>query len=368
MGHNSRMTRVVYLHVGAPKTGTTYLQDRLALNRSALGQHGVHYPLGLHASHFRAALDLIDADWGGQGEDARGEWDALASRVRRYDETVIVSHEILAGAKPAQVRRAMASLEDSEVHLVYSARDLARQIPAEWQEGIKHRRRRSFARFLSQVQAAPRAKSDLWFWRVQGLPDVLSRWSRGLPPEHVHLVTVPQPGAPKDLLWQRFCTVFGINPAWAPEDSARANVSIGTAETALVRKLNRALRKQLDSEDYRTLVRQLLVHETLAHRDRMAKATLPPALYPWASEIAEEWIDWIEGSGIDVVGDVDELRPVPPEPDARWRNPDKPKRGDMVDAAVEALVAMTKEAAARPDPNAQIGARIGRAARRLRGQ
>jgi hypothetical protein len=362
------MSRVVYLHVGAPKTGTTYLQDRLALNRSALSRHGVHYPLGLHASHFRAALDLIEADWGGQGEDVHGEWDALASRVRRQDGTVVVSHEILAGATPVQVRRAMESFKGDEVHLVYSARDLARQIPAEWQEGIKHRRRRSFSRFLRQVQQAPRAKSDLWFWRVQGLPDVLSRWSGGLPPEHVHLVTVPQSGAPRDLLWQRFCTVFGIDPAWAPEDSERANVSIGTAETALLRRLNRALRKQLDGEDYRTLVRQLMVHETLASRSGMTKATLPPALYPWVREITDEWIDWIEGSGIDVVGDVEELRPVEPDPDAVWRDPDKPKRGDMVDAAVDALVAVIQEAASRPDPDARPTARLGRAARRLRGQ
>jgi hypothetical protein len=35
---------------------------------------------------------------------------------------------------------------------------------------------------------------------------------------------------------------------------------------------------------------------------------------------------------------------------------------------MDALVAMTKEAAARPDPNDQITAKIGRAARRLRGQ
>ena len=53
------MTRVVYLHVGAPKTGTTYLQDRLALNKASLARHDVHYPLNLHASQFRPALDLL---------------------------------------------------------------------------------------------------------------------------------------------------------------------------------------------------------------------------------------------------------------------------------------------------------------------
>ena len=363
------MTRRVYLHVGAPKTGTTYLQDRLALNRNELGRHGVHYPLGLHASHFSAALDLIERSWGGQLEAARGDWDKLMDRVRRHDGTVIISHEILAGAKPAQVRRAMNDLKGSEVHVVYSARDLARQIPAEWQEGIKHRRRRSFARFLTQVQNRPRTRSNLWFWQVQGLPDVLTRWGEGLSPDRIHLVTVPQAGAPRDLLWQRYCTAFGIESEWAPVEGGRENVSIGIAETALLRKLNRRLAKtEITSEDYRKLVRQLMVHETLAQRPGMTRATLPPAAIGWVEEIADEWIEWVEGSGIDVIGDVADLRPVPPPEGERWRNPDRPRRKDMVSASLDALVAVTVEAAGRPDPQDQLSAKIGRAARRLRNQ
>jgi len=363
------MSRVVYLHVGAPKTGTTYLQDRLALNRSSLSRHDVHYPIGLQASHFRAALDLIDASWGGQRESARGEWDSLMGRVRRHHGTVVISHEILAGARPSQVKRAMADLSHSEVHLVYSARDLSRQIPAEWQEGVKHRRRRSFNRFLAQVQQADRTTSKLWFWRVQGLPNVLSRWSIGLPPERVHLVTVPQPGAPRDLLWQRYCRAFGIDPLWAPEEEARENVSIGTAEAAVVRNLNRRLKRAgLKGEDYRALVRELMVHQRLAKRPGMRKATLPPEAHVWASEVADEWIDWVRGSGIDVVGELDDLRPAAPSPDLPWRNPDRPPRTEMLDAALDALVAMTMEAARRPDPEMTTAARLGRAARRLRGQ
>jgi len=363
------MSRVVYLHVGAPKTGTTYLQDRLALNRGELAKHDVHYPLGLHASQFRPALDLIDMPWGGQREDVRGEWDNLMGRVRRHNGSVIVSHEILAGAKPAQIRRAMKDLEGSEVHLVYSARDLARQIPAEWQEGVKHQRSRSFARFLTEVQQAPRGKPKMWFWRVQGLPDVLSRWSGGLRPEHVHLVTVPQSGAPRDLLWQRYCQAFDIDSAWAPEESAQENVSVGIAETALLRKLNRRLKRAgLSSDDYRRLVRQVMVHETLALRENMTRATLPPAAFAWADEVAGEWIDWVVGSGIDVIGDVEDLRPVPPPEDQAWVNPDAPRRPEIVDAALDALVAITLEAARRPDPEEQVTARLGRVARRLRGQ
>ena len=76
------------LHVGAHKTGTTYLQDRLARNTRSLSSHGVTLPTrspvvspGLF--HFRAALDLLGQDWGGEQGHAEGSWDALVRRVRR---------------------------------------------------------------------------------------------------------------------------------------------------------------------------------------------------------------------------------------------------------------------------------------------
>lgn len=361
------MTRVVYLHVGAPKTGTTYLQDRLALNKASLARHDVHYPLALHASQFRPALDLLEMPWGGLQENVDGEWDGLINRVRRQQGKVIVSHEILAAAKPTQVRRAMAGFEGAEVHLVYSARDLARQIPAEWQEGIKHQRKQGFAGFLRRVQTSRRSKPNMWFWRVQSLPDVLTRWSKGLPPERVHLVTVPQSGAPREELWHRYCRAFDIDPAWAPEQSDRENVSIGAAETTLIRRLNRRLKQAgLPSEEYRRLIRELVVHQTLAQRPNMSKVTLPPAAFPWADEVAEEWIQWVVGSGIDVIGDVEDLRPVAPHEGEVWANPDRPRRPQMVEAALDAMVALAVEAAQRPDPNEQLTARLGRAARRLR--
>jgi hypothetical protein len=334
------MADVVYVHVGAPKTGTTYLQDRLSANRPALAAHGVSYPVGSNDDMFPGALDLIDLSWGGQRDQVRGEWAALVARVHRTPGTAILSHEILAGATPAQVARARRDLAGAEVHVVYSARDLGRQIPAEWQESVKHRKQKSFRRYLRQVQRAERRDSGLWFWRAQSLPDVLERWTAGLPPERVHLVTVPQPGAPRDELWRRYCAAFGVDPAWAPKDSGSANASIGIEEIALLRALNKRLRRvQLDSAHYRRLVRQLVVHNTLAKRPDMRRVTLPPTAYGWAAEVAEEWVAWVEHAGIDVVGDVADLRPAPPQP-GKWPNPDKPRPGATTDAALDALVAL----------------------------
>ena len=77
----------VYLHIGAPKTGTTYLQDRLGRNARRLAEHDVHVPrlnpvTAPAMSHFRGALDLLDQDWGGTPGHADGAWPELARRIR----------------------------------------------------------------------------------------------------------------------------------------------------------------------------------------------------------------------------------------------------------------------------------------------
>ena len=58
---------VVYLHVGAPKTGTTFVQDRLFRNRESLRERGILYPADRFDAQFVAALDLEGLSWGGLG-------------------------------------------------------------------------------------------------------------------------------------------------------------------------------------------------------------------------------------------------------------------------------------------------------------
>ncbi len=363
------MSRRVYLHIGAPKTGTTYLQDRLAINARSLAEHQVHVPTrsplvspGLF--HFRAALDLLDQDWGGAPGHAEGSWDALVRRVRRRSGTVVISHEILAPAPTEKVEEAKRALGsgDTELHVVYSARDLARQLPAAWQESIKQGRKWTYRRFLSRVQ-----DGKPWFYRAFDLPTVLSRWGAGLPPEHVHLVTVP-PAASRegdpDLLWRRFCRAIDINPTWAPQDSGVANPSLGMAETQLLRRLNRRMDRATRREAaYDELIRELLAQSTLAER-RSRPVTLPPRLHEWVATETDRWVDWVEQSGIDVIGDLADLRSE--GRNRRWEDPDKVPAKKQLDAAVHALAVMTREAARRPDPDQQLVRKVRTQAKRLR--
>ena len=174
--------RKVLVHVGAPKTGTSYVQDVLFSHRDELAAAGLLYPGERFDAHFLAALDLMELTWGGLEREAVGAWDRLAEEVRAWPGTVILSHEILATASRSQVRRALASLGDGvDVHIVLSARDLVRQIPAEWQENVKHRRALGYREFLDKV-TDPQRRGQLasWFWGVQEVPEVLDR--RGAAP------------------------------------------------------------------------------------------------------------------------------------------------------------------------------------------
>nr|WP_221634451.1 hypothetical protein [Nocardioides luti] len=335
------------MHVGTPKTGTSYLQDVLFRNRRLLLAHGLHYPADRFDAHFLAALDLMRLPWGGLETEAVGAWDRLAGEVRRARGTSIISHEILATASRSQVARALASLgheDGTEVHVILSVRDLVRQIPAEWQENVKHRSVISYQRFLEEIRDPLReSRLSSWFWGVQEVPDILDRWGGDLPPDRVHLVTVPPPGGPPQLLWERFSRAFGLEGIELDLEAERVNPSLGVPETALVRRINLAANRVIDPPDYRPLVRELLAHQTLSQRTASPRLALPPDVHPWAQEVAASWRAEVEKRGYDVVGDLDDL--AGPAPLADWADPDRPNNKQVAGAAVDAIRALLLETA-----------------------
>jgi hypothetical protein len=345
------MPRRVFLHIGTPKSGTTYLQEKLALNRELIAAQGLTYPETRSGNHFEPALDLIEERWAGQREVARGQWEALLGEVRKAPGDVLISHEILAAATPPQIASAMRALGDAEVHVVLTARDLARQLPAEWQENVKHRGRRSFANFLTRVTAGRRINPDLWFWRVQAIPDVLTRWGTGLPPDRIHVVTVPQAEAPKDVLWERFAGVVGLDPHRPYADATDLNVSLGIVEIAVLRRLNKLLAgKGVPRPVYIDVVREVVARDTLGVRPDQIRAVLPEKRWPFVEEVTAEWHEWLVGAGVDVVGDLADLQPVRPDyGDGTWIHPDKPPADLVAEAALEALAAVVQDIAPGDD-------------------
>jgi hypothetical protein len=348
------MARTVILHVGAPKTGTSFVQDVLFNARERLPALGICYPAERFDAHFLAALDLMQLTWGGLERQAVGAWDRLAAQVRACPGTAIISHEILATASRAQVARALETLSsgNTEIHVVVSARDLVRQIPAEWQENVKHRRTTTYAQFLADLQDPTRqAGVASWFWGVQEIPDVLDRWGASLPRDRVHLVTVPRPGAEPDLLWHRFAQVLGLDPAEFTLENVRDNPSLGATEVAVLRRLNEQLAEVLPSHHYRAIVREQLVHQRLSRDRRSPRLSVPPEVWVWADQLSRRWVAELALRGYDVVGDLDDLLPEPALP---FSDPDHPDTDEFAETAVRALTAMTLEAARLRDREVEL--------------
>lgn len=301
----------MFLHVGSPKTGTTFLQGVLWSQRRLAAEQGLLLPMNRFFDHYLASLDVRGlAGRKHHPERAVGSWDRLVREAEAWRGNVLVSHELFASATAEQAARAVAAFgDDTEVHVVVTARDLVRQIPAEWQEHVKHRSTKTLARFVDDLRRDVSGSS--WFWQVQDTAGVVERWGGSLPPERVHVVTVPPVGADPGILWDRFATLLGLDPASFDTRASRANTSLGMEQTELLRRLNDELGDRVPLPgSYPRLVKDLLAHRVLAARPGSRLALDLPST-ELALERSREIVERLAPLGVDVVGDLEELVPEP---------------------------------------------------------
>jgi hypothetical protein len=328
----------VFLHVGAPKTGTTFLQTLLWSHRHALRhQYGVLFPGERYDEHFLAAVDVQDCAFHGNPRpDAAGAWDAVAAQARAWPGTTVISHEVFATATRDQAHRAVADLAPAEVHVVYTVRDLGRQVPSQWQEAVKHGATDTFEQWWAAVvRRDPHHQFARWFWPMEELPDVVARWDDLVGRDRFHLVTVPRGGG-SGLLWERFCGVIGLDPAAVDlEAPAVTNTGLGVAEVEVVRRLNVALDNALPPVVYQHVVKGVLAHETLPEHPGRRRLALPADRLPVVAEISRGWLQALQERGVRVVGELDDLLPVEDPADAP--HPDGATESEVAETAVWAL-------------------------------
>jgi hypothetical protein len=355
---------VVYLHIGEPKSGTTFVQQVMWSNRDELARQGVLLP-GAHAQdHFRANQDLREAPQPPDDPTGsyRGEWDLLVKQALQADRAAVISHELLAAATEEQAARGLTSLADAEVHVVVSLRDFESLLPAEWQETVKHRNQLTWEQWLDRVMNRPptaqkgRAGKARWFWRVHDTPDVIRRWTQGVPSERVHIVTMPPPGSPPDLLWTRFASVLGVDPAPFDLSAARANTSLGMAEVEMPRRLNVALGKDgVGTFFYAVNVKERLAHDYLATRSRSLRPVLTDEARAWARARCELVVAAVRDGGYHVVGELGDLLPrsTTGAPGADEVGTASVPAEDVLDAAIGSLATVLRNQYQPPPPTAQ---------------
>lgn len=361
----------VVLHVGTPKSGTTFLQRALWRHRDELDAVGVTCAGTRHYEMFHAAIELRGsyAFWGRSAEELAGTWQRLSDGARDYPGITIMSHELLGAARREQVDAGLAALDGLDVHLVVTARDLARQVASDWQERVKNGNPVTFADFCANVEK----ERHNGFWRNQHLIGIFDRWARSLPPENVHLVVGPPPGSAPDVLWQRFGEAVGFDGrAFDPTtDEPRANQTLGAVQVAVLRRVNEVLGGRIQQPAYSKVVKRVFAQSILAGQSS-APAQCPPALVERLGEITARQNGRIIRRGYQVHGDLDEL--VPEAGTGPWTDPDAVEPELEAAAAVAAIAELLVEKAApeaEPAPGLvptarRVGGRVRRRLARLR--
>ncbi len=318
----------VFVHVGLPKTATTYLQTILWSSREQLRAEGLLLPGAERRDHLwssRTVRGESPAPPGPFHERATTAWDRLRAEIGAWDERALVSHEFFAAATAEQAQTLVDQLAPAEVHVVVTAREPLGLFSAGWQESLKNRETWPMAEFSRAEEGGP---SAVWNWRTLDLRAVLERWGPTVPPERVHVLPLDTTG-PRDRIWHDFAGLLGLDSAAYDLSTSFPNASMGVVEAETLRRVNEHLVARGDFEsafDRGVYLRTFLADERLVPRGGEKYAPTPEQVEDCRRR-GERARALVLEQGYDVVGDVDDLL-VPAE------LPERRQAGSVTDAEV----------------------------------
>lgn len=372
-------SKTVYLHIGTPKSGTTYLQGVLKRNKERLAEHGVLWPGRNWGEQVHAVRDLANMHpHNHRPADVAGAWQRLVDEIHAWrGHSAIVSMEWLVGTTPQHIRRAVDTLAPAEVNVVLTGRDLARTIPADWQEAMQNWDTYSWDEYLAALadpESADTAPARR-FWRQQDLGAILRRWNEVIPTAQTHLITVPPPGTHPHVLWQRFAAAVGIDPDDYDTEAKGNNASLGVVSAELMRRINISARESgLTWKANEKLLKHVLAKQVLTKRSgREPSLALPTDRYPWAVEQGKRIASEVEHANVRIWGDLTELIPDPAHA-REGTTPNSIGDRELLDAALDGIVGLVgdvngKLTARQPEPGTSSAQEAGpeQALQQLRG-
>ncbi|HYJ70673.1 MAG TPA: hypothetical protein VEX15_23710 [Nocardioidaceae bacterium] len=309
------MAKRLFLHIGAMKSGTSYLQALCADNQDRLEAAGVRFVGGIFEAGVVASEILRT---GRRPSTIDNMCRRLQQATEGWDGDVFLSMELLSRRPPQAQQRLVQAAAAEEVHVIVSGRDLARVIPSRWLTTMRNRRTWTWPEYLRLVCVDDPNETVAWknFWDFQDLSGMLRSWTAVADPHRMHMVTAPRSSSDPMILWRRFAGVLGIDPSgYRKPKPARANPARGVAAAEVLRRVN----IRLDDLSYVVYRRGIGNPVDQIYEGAPAgepRLQIPEAYRGWVEKRARRMNDEIAELGVNVVGDLTELLPGPPDPDA----------------------------------------------------
>ena len=342
------MTDKVVLHIGAMKTGTSYLQAMMHANAADLSDAGILVPSRRSAP----VHDLIDFTANGEAHlrKVRGAWADLLAETKAYDgRAMVFSHEYLSLQGPKYVAKTLDSLGDFDVEVVLTVRDATGTLPAQWQTSSRNKGSMTWPEYALAARRGVDKVGTHTFLYSQRIGRMLRLWGDRVGPDHLHVVTVPRRSAGPGVLWERFAEVIDVDPGVARVTEVPANPSASHATAHLLCLVHQA---SIAAGLPRREVKWMAVHVAGQAAARPNHEQPPPLDEP-TLRFAARWNRQVrravQRSGARVVGSLDDL---PVEPDlARKRPMALPGDADVLAAAGVLADALALAAPSAPAPD-----------------
>ena len=354
------MVERVFVHIGLPKTATSYLQTIIWSNRDRLRDRGVVVPGAERRDHLWATRTVC-AD---QSPDRlpgrqRDAWPRLLAELGSSVGTGLISHEFFAAASPEQAQAMVQALPTDEVHLVVTAREPLGLFTASWQESLKNGSTTTMPDYARRVS---RRSNAIWNWRTLDLRLVLERWSAAVPPERIH-VLVLDPTASREDVWHRFAGILGCSSEGIDLSGSFPNTSMGVAEAETLRRINERLTGFGRAFDKGVYIRTFLADERLVPRNGDRFWPEPDQIEECRRR-GEEAVAHLRTAPFDVVGELEHLL-VPEETEPR-RSTLSVTEAEVAEVAVDLAATMLGDVRRLRQGQARTGSGPSRLRSRLR--
>jgi hypothetical protein len=329
MNDAPRFTADRFIHIGAPKCGSTALQSWLDMNRTTLAAQGVHYVSdGAHwiapAKGLVGAADRVS----GRPVPIR-EWERLVAAVRKVTpdsggtSRAIISSEWYAGASDAAVQRAVRDLDASRMHVLLFVRPLSSTLVSAWQQALKLGGKQSLHEWLTTIFDEPTSPTAERAWGKHRYDVIAARWAKALGGGRVSIVVL-DPANPESL-FRTVEEIAGVAPGSASAAPNRTNQSLSPFESDVLLALNKEFYARGGTlRGYRQgVLRTFDGYVNGVRTGTPEKMRLPNSWEPRVAALNEEIASGIERSGATVIGDLAHFRAPAAQASLMSETPDR---------------------------------------------
>jgi hypothetical protein len=257
--------RQVVLHVGLPKTGTTYLQEGFVRHRDALLACGVSYPkFGQEhlAGHHNLTLHLrgmpvVSADYG----DLSAEGAVRRAIDENSNANVLLSSEGFSALAAGGVATLLRAIAECEPRVVVYLRRRSQLMASSWQEAVKHGSPLGLLEYVASRVLGSGA-------RTLRFEQVLTSIAQAFGREAMRVIVYDhllEDGV--DIMDHFTSTILDLDGFEASRDrSTKSNQAVGAAQLEVVRAVNQLLlaRGGITSIQLTSSLQRLLMHDAAA--------------------------------------------------------------------------------------------------------